>query len=157
MLRWVRRVGLVSHFAGCVPMNSYVLGFCFERRTDQVVLIRKVKPEWQRDKLNGVGGKIEGDETPTEAMVREWREETGEDRDHWEQFLSLNFPGASVYCFRAFCDLSMANTVTDEKIIRVNADSLQVGKHYFGYKLMNNLPWLVAFALSNEEGHMNQQ
>ncbi len=56
----------------------YVLGFAFDYSPPglNVLLIRKTKPDWQKGKLNGVGGKIEPGETPIKAMVREFREET---------------------------------------------------------------------------------
>lgn len=53
----------------------YVAGFLIAGQ--QVLLLRKSKPEWQAGKLNGVGGKIEVGELPADAMVREFREETG--------------------------------------------------------------------------------
>jgi 8-oxo-dGTP diphosphatase len=56
---------------------SYCLGFLFSKSLDRVVLIKKNKPDWQAGKLNGIGGKIEGDESSVEAMVREFAEETG--------------------------------------------------------------------------------
>lgn len=137
-------------------MDSYVLGFCFEQRHGHVVLIRKNKPDWQRDHLNGVGGKIEAGETPLQAMIREWYEETGEGREQWEQYITLNFPNVTVHCFRAFCGLSMANTVTDEAIIRGSVPSLLARQLLFGYPTIKNLPWLIAFALSGETGVITQ-
>jgi 8-oxo-dGTP diphosphatase len=56
-------------------MNYYVAGFLFDSKRENVVLIRKNKPEWQADKLNGVGGKIEDGEVPAAAMFREFTEE----------------------------------------------------------------------------------
>ena len=58
-------------------MKRYVVGFAFDPEGN-VALMRKSHPEWQRGKLNGVGGKINPeDATPLDAMVREWGEETG--------------------------------------------------------------------------------
>jgi 8-oxo-dGTP diphosphatase len=37
----------------------YVLGFMFSSDHSEVALIRKRKPEWQRGKLNGIGGKCD--------------------------------------------------------------------------------------------------
>lgn len=56
---------------------SYVLGFLFNPYTTRVTMIRKTRPEWQKGKLNGIGGKIKHDESPMDAMVREFEEETG--------------------------------------------------------------------------------
>jgi 8-oxo-dGTP diphosphatase len=54
----------------------YVLGFAFDLQ-GRVALIRKNRPDWQKDKWNGIGGKIEVDELPRDAMAREFLEETG--------------------------------------------------------------------------------
>lgn len=44
---------------------------------DNVLLIEKQRPEWQKGRLNGVGGKIEPGEADSSAMIREFAEETG--------------------------------------------------------------------------------
>ena len=49
-------------------MIKYVTGFLFSPDKQSVVLITKNRPKWQENKLNGVGGKIELNETPLEAM-----------------------------------------------------------------------------------------
>jgi 8-oxo-dGTP diphosphatase len=49
----------------------------FESAQGRVVLIKKNRPENQKGLLNGVGGRIEENETPFEAMAREFEEETG--------------------------------------------------------------------------------
>lgn len=54
------------------PFISDVWGDYF----DEIVFIRKTKPEWQAGKLNLPGGKIEPNETPVIAAVRELQEET---------------------------------------------------------------------------------
>jgi 8-oxo-dGTP diphosphatase len=59
-------------------LTRYVLGFVFDSTCRRVLLLRKKYPEWQKGKLNGLGGKIEADETPAAAMDREFREEAGD-------------------------------------------------------------------------------
>ncbi|XPP93699.1 NUDIX domain-containing protein (plasmid) [Photobacterium leiognathi subsp. mandapamensis] len=54
-------------------MIKYVTGFMLSPDYKQVALITKNKPSWQTNKLNGIGGKIESGETPSEAMARELR------------------------------------------------------------------------------------
>lgn len=56
-------------------MKKYVLGFLFSRDFTRVVLIKKNRPSWQADKLNGIGGKVEDSDTSSlAAMIREFRE-----------------------------------------------------------------------------------
>jgi 8-oxo-dGTP pyrophosphatase MutT (NUDIX family) len=42
-----------------------------------ILIVIKDRPEWQKDKVNLVGGKIEKGETPIQAAVRELEEESG--------------------------------------------------------------------------------
>lgn len=58
-------------------MKQYVLTFVFNEALDSVWLIRKIKPKFQEGYLNGIGGKIEKDESPHEAAIRELHEESG--------------------------------------------------------------------------------
>lgn len=46
---------------------------------DDVLLILKDKPDWQKGRLNLVGGKVEDNESPMQAAVRELKEEAGLD------------------------------------------------------------------------------
>lgn len=57
--------------------TEYVCGFLFDEDFENVVLINKNRPEWQKGKLNGIGGRLESNETVAEAMSREFKEETG--------------------------------------------------------------------------------
>lgn len=120
------------------------------------MLIKKTKPEWQRGKLNGVGGKIEAGETPHQAMLREWKEETGDGFDHvWEKFLRLSLPNSheptEVHFFRAFSSATTAHTTTDEVII-IRAVS-EVFQHW---NVIPNLRWIIPFALNRETGMVIQ-
>jgi len=64
-------------------VTEYVLVYVDVRGclADNVLLAIKDKPEWQRGKLNLVGGKIEPGESPSQAAIREVKEETGLDVD----------------------------------------------------------------------------
>ena len=66
--------------------DRYVLGFVFSLDASRVLLIWKNRPEWQKGKLNGIGGKIEEGELPIDAMKREFSEETS--------FAGLTKPGS---------------------------------------------------------------
>lgn len=73
-----------------------VVGFAFSEDHSKVVLIRKTHPDWQAGKLNGIGGHLKTNlttrETPSEAMVREFREEAGIEVgvSRWSRVCTLN-------------------------------------------------------------------
>lgn len=124
--------------------TQYVVGFMFRRNDTEVALIRKEKPEWQKGRLNGVGGKVEADETSLRAMEREFYEETGWQGDiQWNWFLNLVYPTAMIHFF--VCskgdDVVLTN-VTDEQVAWFNVDE---ALDLIG--LLPNLRWLIPLAL----------
>jgi 8-oxo-dGTP diphosphatase len=123
--------------------QQYVCGFLFSKDKEQVLLMQKNRPEWQKDRLNGVGGKIEHGESEYEAMVRECQEECGLEVNNWNKFFELEGPDFVVHFFRAFADIYEAKSLTDEKI---GVYPSQMG---WGYKLLPNLRWLIPMALDN--------
>lgn len=131
-------------------MKSYVVGFLFDEKALNVALIRKLRPDWQRGMLNGIGGKIEeGEETPT-AMRREFREETGVDipEEDWRLFCVLGKRDEwRVYFFCAQRpDLYKAGlrNMTDEQIEVIGIYML---KHC---RTIPNLQWLIPMAIEDE-------
>lgn len=58
-----------------IPLYKYTLGFVECKETDTVLLLNREKPP-HMGRWNGVGGKLETDETPLECIVRETIEET---------------------------------------------------------------------------------
>jgi len=133
-------------------IKKYVLGFAFDSATEFVVLIEKLRPEWQAGFLNGVGGKIEeSDKSYGDAMVREFEEETGvttEVKD-WHHFATMVFEndimggGAEVMCYRMFSDVVFeCKTVEEEKIYIIPTDMLR------SYRIIPNLKVLVPLALN---------
>lgn len=143
-------------------MKNYVVGFLFGENDlgeRWVLLIQKARPEWQRGRLNGVGGKIEADETPLEAMAREFEEETGvEDAVAWDRFATLSDRrGYAVHFFRAWASeevlkRAQINTLTRDEPVRRFA----VGGwgHPGGFacaeSAISNLNWLIPMALDGD-------
>lgn len=83
-------------------MTKYVLGFAFDD-LGRIALIHKTKPKWQEGLWNGIGGKIEeSDGTDVEAMVREFREETGVITlpSMWHYFGAMKGPHFDVEMFK---------------------------------------------------------
>jgi 8-oxo-dGTP pyrophosphatase MutT (NUDIX family) len=58
--------------------KRYVIAHVYKHRLDdEVLLVMKDRPAWQKGFLNLVGGKIEEAETPEQAVLRELKEESG--------------------------------------------------------------------------------
>ena len=120
--------------------QKYSVGFLFN--DDQVVLIKKNRPDWQRGKLNGVGGHVEPGETFEECMEREFEEETGVRVTGWNQFMIMDFPDAEIAFFTKYDPqaVNSVRTVTDEVIVKVEPWQIEE------YNVVDNLKWLVPFA-----------
>lgn len=136
--------------------TEYVVGFLFSRDLSQVALIRKNRPAWMAGKLNGVGGHIEEDEEPAEAMEREFNEETGAaiGGPGWMQFARLhgdNNGGWAVHFFWAVnqqdCEIRI---VTDEKVAWYSVSQIIAGS----LPAIPNLRWLLPMAL-NDVGRLD--
>lgn len=123
-------------------VKQYVAGFLFDKYRKNVLLIEKLKPEWQAGKYNGVGGKIEPGETPYEAMVREFQEEAALTIPDWRQFAKLRGAYYTVYFFEAAYpwELSEAKALTDEQLIVTPV--AMIAK----LRVLDNLKWLVPMA-----------
>jgi 8-oxo-dGTP diphosphatase len=120
-----------------------VVGFCFDPTYQQVVLVRKNRPEFQAGRLNGVGGKIEPDDPdPAYAMDREFMEETGISGIEWRKFATLTGPNWMVHCFCAVDErYNQVSSATDEQVGVYNAYEMP------WLKTLTNLRWLVPLAL----------
>ncbi len=135
-------------------MKEYVLGFAFNKDKTQVVLILKNRPDWQKGKFNGIGGKIEpSDENIHRAMVREFYEETGvvTETQDWNAFAEMLYDDdklkgpAKVYCFRMFDNcIQQCSTCTDELVQILDLSEVHV------HKLRHLLTVLIPLALQTE-------
>lgn len=128
-------------------MTQYVLGFLFDERGKNVALIRKEHPEWQKGKLNGLGGKVELGEPPFEAMCREFKEEAGVYLDTWKPFATILGKDYTVYCFKAFSEeIWNAKKQEDE-----NIGVFILEETAYKSDLLFNVNWLIPLALDKEE------
>lgn len=139
-------------------MKQYVLGFIFNHLLDHVVLIEKARPKWQAGLLGGIGGKIEGNEMPIEAMQRESGEETGLRELTWKRYGMLK-------CFSSIADtsndwcVSLFTAMAPPDVVPsrehpwsfpelVNSDPTEPVHWYditelFGFRLIGNVQMLV--------------
>lgn len=127
-----------------VPLEM-VIGFMFSKTLVEgnrwVLLIRKNKPEWQKGKLNGVGGKVESDESPPHAMRREFEEEVGLNIEDWQYCLTLWLESELLHVFRCFGELEQANAQTDEPLIIQNV--------FNSSEVLHNVVWLIPLLLDD--------
>lgn len=140
---------------------KYVLGFIVCRETQEILLIRKLKPEWQKDKLNGIGGKVEDKETPEYAMYREAKEETGLEisKERWINFAVMNCERGSkdgvsdtwsVEVFIAIVDRKLFyqyDSPEAEKIQRMHLYELNTVNSLYGF--LGNITWLVGMGIDS--------
>jgi 8-oxo-dGTP diphosphatase len=92
--------------------------------------------------LNGVGGHVDPGETPHKAIAREFEEEAGVSIGRVEFYKYATFLNDMwmVHFFRGtLSDLSLAKTVTDERIVKVDANDLPDN-------VVDNLRWLIPLA-----------
>jgi 8-oxo-dGTP diphosphatase len=125
--------------------QEYVAGFLFANNFELVALIEKQKPAWQKGKLNAIGGKIEPGETPLQAMVREFQEETSMLVENWRQFVTLSGDGFVVHFFFAMVSedaIYEVKTMTEEEVSVYEYDEL------CDLKTIPNLRWLIPMAMS---------
>lgn len=82
---------------------KYTVAFLFNESLDYVALIKKAKPDWQKGRFNGIGGKVEDGETFEEANQREFYEETGLDipMEEWSKFAKIETVNAEIEFFAA--------------------------------------------------------
>jgi len=130
---------------------EYVAGFMFSNDKDVVVLIIKNKPDWQKGKLNGVGGKVEDGEKAVVAMSREFEEETGvvTKEEDWKNFAVIEDANNewSVEFFYMFSDdVYNVKSIEDERIVLCSSRSLPE-------KCIFNLRWLIPLALDKDIGY----
>lgn len=126
----------------------YCLGFCFSSDKSHVALVHKLKPSWQLGKLNGIGGKIEHDESGIDAMVREFKEETGVLILPWRHLCKLEGDWGAVFMWKYFGDeVFNVKTVESERIEIFKVDDIPWNK------TIPNLRWIIPLALDKDNVH----
>lgn len=127
-------------------MKHYVAGFMFSPDFENVVLIEKEKPEWQKGKYNAIGGKIEEGETPMEAMIREFEEEAFLEtkQSDWKTLCVIGTKDYEVFFF--YCthkDWRDVLSKTEEEVFHVPVMDLHTIRH----RLIDNLNWLIPMCI----------
>ncbi len=133
-------------------MKEYVIGFVFDEFKEQVLLILKERPEWQKGKYNGLGGLIEENESPKQAMIRECKEECGLYIEDWEHVLTLSCPNLLLNYYRTFVEMAifeLACSQTDELVLPV--DSYRYLEEYYE-RTVRPTNWILLMAMDQDIG-----
>lgn len=143
---------------------NYVLGLAFSKTKNQMVAILKDRPEFQKGKWNGIGGKIEpkdGDSLSValdleviikRAIKREFTEETGAKTSihDWDYFAKLTIQKdalggvAVIHCLRLFDNGVFECETQESEKIEIHTVSDLMNK----LPVAPNLPMLISIALN---------
>ena len=129
-------------------MKKYTLGIAIAY--DSVIMVRKNRPEWQKGKLNFIGGKIEEEESARDCMIREFYEETGVSIDEWKFIGTMEREGDFIVYVYLTNDLRAlgAKTTEDEEIIHVPCSKFFDNEHRSDY--ISNIEALFSLATSRD-------
>lgn len=127
-------------------MKTYTLGFIFDATLENVLLIQKQRPAWQAGKLNGVGGKLEENETLTQCIAREVNEEASLETQP-QDWVSVGKMGNAEWEVHVFTtqyhgEKDLARSLTDEEVQWHPAQTLPAN-------IIPNLSWLVPLCLDH--------
>lgn len=128
----------------------YVVGLAFTEDGNQVVLLEKDHPEWQRGRWNGPGGKVKMDrgiplESVEQAVSREFEEETGVAilPFEWSKFLVLEGDWYGCTFLRTFHpSVAEARTMETEKVALFSTS-----RAWGSIPTIPNLSWIIPLAL----------
>lgn len=141
----------MTHARKPLKPQQYVCGFAFDPSREFVVLIRKNRPEWQKGKRNGVGGKMEEHhETIYHAQEREFFEETGVriPASQWRHFCTLSDTrtGAVIHFLETTTDIvHEVKSKTDEKV------ELREVARLKDAQCVRSVAWLIPLALDGSK------
>jgi len=131
-------------------MKHYCLGFIFDEDNQNVVLIKKARPDWMKGSYNGIGGEHAYGEIPVEAMRRKVRAEVGVIIHQWTHVFSLHGKGKDgkpyqVWVFRTNIEnFKQIQTMTDEEVKSFPVDEINV-------PVVNDIRWMIPLMLEHHE------
>jgi 8-oxo-dGTP diphosphatase len=124
------------------PLQSmiiqYVVGVIFDLSYENVLLIKKNRPDYLKSLWNGIGGKVEKNESYYDAMVRETQEECGLTITNFREFADMSYDEHFIKCFCGTGNIREAQQLTDEAIA--------VFPHYDLPIVVSNIHWLIPMA-----------
>jgi 8-oxo-dGTP diphosphatase len=127
-------------------MKEYVAGLLFSTDFSNIAVVLKNRPDWQAGKFNAIGGKIEPGETPSQAIEREFFEETGlrVPESSWQHTVELGGDGWRCYFYRTFGDPRQCRTMEDETIHILPISEVLLAN------LVPNFRWILTLNMSQD-------
>ena len=127
--------------------QQLVVGFLFSSDQKRIVVIHKNRPEHLAGRVIVPGGKVEPGESPLQALIREWKEETDVQINRWTEFLLHQTPELDIFGFMHFSTarVNRCKTITDELIEVVEVAKLPSN-------MLPNARWMIHMALSFSAG-----
>ena len=125
----------------------YVLGIIFTESGKVLLQLKNRGNSYINGKLNGVGGKEEKGETSYEAMVREFKEETGwHNKVNWKPMMALEYDNCVINVYHTIIKDRKFETFkftsdddNAEELVFVNLEDLP---NYLD-KMANNLGYII--------------
>ena len=102
-------------------MKKYVVIFLFTKDYKKVLMIKRNKPPY-KDCWNGIGGKVEENETEIQAAIRECHEETGIKLDNPKLFITYIYPETNE--MNKGTNLSVLYDFVDEVAVKPNYEGI---------------------------------
>ena len=150
-------------------MKSYVLRFIFDLNLEKILWMKKNRPDFQKGKLNGLGGSIELNEYPLDAIRREIKEECGLDIEQWVNFGKLldHVNGHNIELFYTVTnEIYNFKQMEDEEVKIYDLDEYlaDTSDNYYdrlgypnktcykNFNRMRNIDWMITMALNHYSG-----
>lgn len=135
-------------------MQKYTLAFIFNSTKDKVLLMHKSRPAALAGKVNGLGGKFEGDEDPIDCVIREIKEESdlNTEKDKWIYVGEKSAPDwfVETYCYVYEGEESDAKCMEDQPVEWFYVNKLPEN-------LMSNLTWIIPLCLDKiQDPHLGE-
>lgn len=114
-------------------MKNFVVILLFSKTNDKILLVKRNKKPYQNC-WNGIGGKIENNETPIEAAIRECKEETNIDLTNPKLFVTCKYP-----------ESNPINSGTILNVIYDFVDVIEVEDNYEGHYEWKDIDFAMDF------------
>ena len=86
---------------------------------EEILLLKKNNPDWQKGLYNGIGGKVELNTTPLETIIKKCQEELGVNISNWIELDSeISSSGIEIVYFLNTlneCEIKKLQSQTDER------------------------------------------